>query len=55
MTTCTFGCQTAFISEQRNEPYKWYGEVSSAVKKVGLAPKALSGKWLCQLTGKGGV
>jgi hypothetical protein len=50
-----FGCRLAIIGEQRSEPYKWYGEVSSADKIASPAPKALSGKRLCRLAGKGGA
>lgn len=53
--TFAFGCQAAIFGEQRNEPYIWYGEVSSTNKKGDLTPKALSGKWLCQMAGKGGA
>jgi len=50
-----FGCWTVFLIEQRNEPYKWYGEMSSADKNTGPASKALLGNWLCRLAGKGGA
>jgi hypothetical protein len=59
--TCTdaigyaFECKIEVFGEQRNEPYKRYGEVSSGTKTIDLAPKALSGKRLGRLAGKGGA
>lgn len=53
--TFAFECWAVFFGEQRNEPYEWYGEVSSAAKKTDPASKTLSGKWLGHLAGKGGA
>ncbi len=53
--TFAFECWAVFLGEQRSEPYKKYGEASSAGKKTDPASKALSGKWLRRLAGKGGA
>jgi len=50
-----FEYRASFLGEQRNEPYERYGKVSSATKNVDPMPKALSGKRLCRLAGKGGA
>lgn len=49
------GCQVQFLGEQQSEPYKWYGETSSATKKCAWHLEALSGKRLGRLTRKGGA
>jgi hypothetical protein len=50
-----FGCRSVFAGEQRSEPYVWYGEMSSTDKNAESTPKAISGKRLCRLAGKGGA
>lgn len=47
--------QMRFLSEQRSEPYGWYGKWSSAAQNRSWWLEVLSGKWLCRLAGKGGV